>query len=85
MVRERYLDVNEVAAIAIREMLEAEETAEYVAVETHDQRFRSYVEGMGKEAEATMLEALDQEHARGGEARARRGEAVRWNLRQRLE
>jgi hypothetical protein len=57
-------------------VLEAEETAEYVAVETHDQRFRSYVEGMGKEAEATILEALDKEHARGGEAWARRGEAV---------
>jgi hypothetical protein len=83
MARERYPDDNEVAAIAIQEVLEVEETAEYVAVETHDQRFRSYIEGMGNEA--TMLEALDQEHARGGEARARRGEAVRWNLRRRLE
>jgi hypothetical protein len=83
MARERYPDDNEVAAIAIQEVLEVEETAEYVAVETHDQRFRSYIEGMGNEA--TMLEALDKEHARGGEARARRGDAVRWNLRRRLE
>jgi hypothetical protein len=57
-VRECYPDDADAALISIREALEVEETVAYSTAEAREELFGLYIEGMGEEAEVTILEAL---------------------------